>query len=306
MSQERSWGVRIRKLLGIKLGVLFQTSPESLVLAQQPKRSVAGSGDSPSISIVTPSFQQGQFIGRTIRSVLEQGYPQLEYIVQDSCSDDETAEVVSGFESPQLKFYSEKDRGQADAINLGFLKSSGEIMCYLNSDDVLMPGTLARVGAFFKNHPDVEVIYGNRLIINEHDLLVGRWVLPGHDATLLRHVDYVPQETLFWRRSLWARAGGFVDDKLAFALDWDLLLRFVDVDAKFSHLPDFLGAFMVHEAQKTSSHYAQVGVKEMRQMRSRYAPSLYSRLFMPFRHMCFLLKHIYFDRKILRAVASGK
>ncbi|SDH36098.1 glycosyltransferase family 2 protein [Pseudomonas abietaniphila] len=295
MSQEFFSGSKLRALLGIKLGVLFQHAPRSYNLAVP---SVSGTSvlELPSISIVTPSYNQGQFIERTVRSVLDQGYSNLEMIVQDNCSADNTDAVMRSIKSRSVRYFRERDGGQADAINRGFEKTAGEIMCYLNSDDVLMPGTLDRVGRFFADHPEVDVLYGNRLIIDETDALVGEWVLPYHDGELLRRVDYVPQETLFWRRSLWSRAGGRVDDKLAFAMDWDLLLRFAEADARFVHLPDFLGGFRVHAAQKTSSHYQKIGVHEMRIIRNRYAPRAFGKAFMPIRHCLFLLKHIYSTR----------
>lgn len=223
----------------------------------------------PHISIVTPSYQQGDYIERTIQSVLEQSYPNLQYFVQDGGSRDCTVEVLNRYEDKLFGWTSEKDFGQSQAINLGFEHIDGEIMGWLNSDDLLMPGTLHTVADYFNRHPDVDVVYGNRLLIDENDMEIGRWILPGHDSNVLSWADYVPQETLFWRRRIWEKVGGKVDESFRFAMDWDLLVRFRDAGAKFGHIPQFLGAFRIHEHQKTSAAINEIGHQEMGRIRKR-------------------------------------
>jgi glycosyltransferase involved in cell wall biosynthesis len=255
---------RFRRIFTPKLGVLEQYSPCPFVI---PKRYLMPSlpvGESlPLISIVTPSYNQGKFIERTLRSVLDQKYPYLEYVVQDGDSKDGTLEILKFFQQELAYFDSRPDRGQAHAINLGFQHTTGEIMSYLNSDDILLPGTLRYVASYFKRHPEVDVVYGHRVIINEDDLEVGRWVLPPHDNKILLWADYVPQETLFWRRSLWEKIGGQLDESFQFALDWDLLIRFQKVEARFKRLPRFLAAFRLQPKQKTHLHINSVGINEM-------------------------------------------
>lgn len=209
--------------------------------------------DAPTISIVTPSYEQGRYLERTIYSVLNQSYPKLEYVVQDGGSSDETLQVLKHFGESLSHWASEPDDGQADAINRGFAHTSGEIMAYLNSDDLLLPGSLAYVARYFARHPKVDVVYGHRLLIDEHDGQIGTWVLPRHDDQTLTFADYIPQETLFWRREVWERTGGKIDTSFKFAVDWDLLLRFREAGARMVRLPRFLGAFRVHAEQKTSS-----------------------------------------------------
>jgi hypothetical protein len=126
-------------------------------------------------------------------------------------------------------------------------------MAWLNADDLLLPGALAYVARYFAAHPDVDVVYGNRIMIDERDGQIGLWVLPAHSDDALTYADYVPQETLFWRRHIWEAAGGRVDEQFSYALDWDLLIRFIGAGAKIKRLPRFLGAFRVHEAQKTTA-----------------------------------------------------
>ena len=131
----------------------------------------------------------------------------------------------------------------AQAINRGFAHSTGDIMAYLNADDLLLPGSLNFVAAYFEAHPDIDVVYGHRVLIDADGAEIGRWVLPPHEDEVLSWADFVPQETLFWRRDMGERAGGAMDESFRFALDWDLLLRFRDAGARFVRLPRFLGAF---------------------------------------------------------------
>jgi hypothetical protein len=142
-------------------------------------------------------------------------------------------------------------------------------MAWLNSDDLLLPGALAHVAQFFNEHPDVDVVYGHRILIDENDQEVGRWLLPKHDNAVLSWADYVPQETLFWRRRIWDKVGGRVDESFRFAMDWDLLVRFREAGARFHRLPRFLGAFRVHAQQKTSAAISDIGHVEMARIRKR-------------------------------------
>src|SRR5262249_48261278 len=130
-------------------------------------------------------------------------------------------------------------------------------------------GALAYVANSFLSHPDVDVVYGHRVLINENDQEGGRWVLPRHDDRVLTWADFVPQETLFWRRRIWERVGASLDENFQFAMDWDLILRFRDAGARFVRLPRFLGAFRYHSQQKTCSQLASRGLAEMNRLRQR-------------------------------------
>jgi GT2 family glycosyltransferase len=164
---------------------------------------------------------------------------------------------------------STRDAGFADGLNRGFRHATGEILAYLNSDDLLLPGALNYVLKYFEDHPDVDVVYGHRVVIDEYNAEIGRWVLPPHDDQVLSWADYVPQETLFWRRRIWEKVGGGIDESFRFAIDWELLLRFRDAAAKMVRLPRFLGGFRVHPHQKTSKEMADIGVAEMDRLRER-------------------------------------
>ncbi len=166
---------------------------------------------------------------------------------------------------------SEPDAGQADAIMKGFAKTSGgsdDIMAWINSDDFYLPGALAYVADYFARHPEVDVIYGHRIVVNEESREIARWFLPKHDPEVLRLNDFVPQETLFWRRRIWDKVGG-LDLSFKFALDWDLLLRFQAAGARIVRVPWFLACFRVHAAQKTSALMHSTGQDEITRLRER-------------------------------------
>jgi GT2 family glycosyltransferase len=141
-------------------------------------------------------------------------------------------------------------------------------MAWINSDDFYQPGALAYVADYFSRHPDVDVIYGHRIVVDEESREIARWFLPKHDAEVLRLNDFVPQETMFWRRRLWDKVSG-IDPSFKFAMDWDLLLRFQAAGAKIVRVPYFLACFRVHSAQKTSAQMQSIGQLEINHLRER-------------------------------------
>jgi glycosyltransferase involved in cell wall biosynthesis len=254
----------------MRLGVLRQHEPRPAEIERFP--AIRRDDDDtawPSVSIITPSFQQAAFLERTILSVLHQQYPRLEYHVIDGGSTDGSVEVIKRHESQLMSWSSSPDPGAASAINAGFDRCTGEIMAWLNSDDLLMPEALRFIADYFARHPEVDAVYGHRIIIDERDQQVGRWVLPPHDAEMLLWADYIPQETLFWRRSLWDRVGGKLDETFGFAFDWDLLLRFQQAGANIVRLPFFLGCFRVHDRQKSMVEINTTGRAEVERIRQR-------------------------------------
>ena len=295
----RLWEKRkplLRRALKPKLGVLNQHPPIPLGDRRIPLRRPLPLEQLPSISIVTPSFRQAHLIERTIASVVEQQYPKLEYFVQDGGSDDGTDKILERWSDRLSGWESKPDAGQSAALNLAFAKTSGDVMAWLNSDDLLVPGSLQYVANYFHKHPNVDVVYGDRLLIDENDALIGRWVLPGHVDEVLPWVDYVPQETLFWRRSLWEKVGAKIDESYQFAMDWDLLLRFRKVGARFAHLPKYIGAFRIHTTQKTSASISDLGHREMGRLRQQELGRVVthdeiSRAIRPF-----LIRHILADK----------
>lgn len=182
----------------------------------------------PKISIITPSYNQALYLEATICSVLEQGYPNLEYIVIDGGSTDDSLEIIKRYAKYLTYWISEKDNGQYHAINKGFAKSSGEIMAWLNSDDMYHRNALFSVAEIFDNFAEISWLQGANTQFDE----TGRCVraFSSRDWSkynfYLGNFKWIQQESTFWRRTLWEKAGGYVDDSLHMAGDYELWLRF--------------------------------------------------------------------------------
>ena len=211
----------------------------------------------PKLSIITPSLNQVAFIERTIRSVLDQGYPDLEYLVIDGGSTDGTIDILKHYEH-RLKWISEKDEGQADAINKGILRATGDIIAYLNSDDVFEEGALRRVGEYFTAHPEAMWLTGKCRIIDEHDREI-RGMITAYKNFLLRHYSYemllvtnpISQPATFWKRGL-VREFGLFDKNEHLVMDYEYWLR---IGRRYGPgiLDDYLARFRVHGGAKTVS-----------------------------------------------------
>jgi glycosyl transferase family 2 len=243
-----------RRLLRPRLNQLRQYPARPVAFSPGRGQGGAGAEGLPPIAFVTPSYNQGPFLQAAIDSVLAQGYPGLDYAVMDGGSTDATTHVLAGY-GTRVAWVSERDAGQADAINKGFARVRGEIMGWLNSDDVLLPGTLAYVGRYFRDHPEIDIVYGHRIIVDEEGREVGRWVLPAHDPAALALTDYIPQETMFWRAAVWQKIGP-LNAGFHYAMDWDFVLRATRAGFRFRRLPRFLGCFRVHAEQKTAQSLA--------------------------------------------------
>jgi glycosyltransferase involved in cell wall biosynthesis len=204
------------------------------------------------ITIVTPSFNQGQFLEETIRSVLLQGYPDLEYIIIDGGSADESVSIIRKYEKWLAHWVSEKDSGQADAINKGFSHASGEICAYLNSDDVFRPNALRNVVSFFDKYSDVAVVYGDCQIIDESSGLNDLWIAPEFDLRELLFRCYIAQPATFWRKSAASVVGDF-NVGMHYAFDYDMWLRLAAVGQKLSHAPIVLAQHRKAVGTKTVS-----------------------------------------------------
>ena len=219
----------------------------------------------PRISIVTPSFNQARFLPGAIESVLGQNYPDLEYVVIDGGSTDGSADIIRGQAARLAHWCSEKDAGQYDAINKGFARTSGEVMAWLNSDDLYTPWALRVVAELFRQLPQVEWLTTLLpLHWDEHGLptrcspVAGyskRGFFKGHHLPRPgeRGKSFIQQESTFWRRKLWERAGGRIDSSLRLAGDFELWARFFQhADLYGVALP--LGGFRRHDEQKTAHH----------------------------------------------------
>ncbi len=175
------------------------------------------------ISVITPSYNQGEYIEKTIQSVLNQGIRDVEYVVVDGGSRDETLTILKRYES-RLRWVSEKDNGQADAINKGIRASSGEIVAYLNSDDVYYPGALAAVRRFFEKYPKTQVVYGDADHIDSNGNVIEAYYTEDWDYNRLKEVCFLCQPSVFFRRSVTERVGLF-DMGLKYCMDYEYWLR---------------------------------------------------------------------------------
>lgn len=211
-------------------------------------------------SIITPSFNQAAFIGRTIDSVLAQtGDFDLDYRVIDGGSADGTLEILRSY-GARVMWVSERDRGQIDAINKGLRSATGDVVGWVNSDDVLLPGALGRVAAAFAAHPEAEWVHGRCRIIDEHDRTIRRWVSLYKHHRCRRHSfdnllteNYVSQMTVFWRRRVHDEIG-YLDPELDLAFDYDLFLRLAQRGAPI-YLEDEIACFRMYGTSKSGAGF---------------------------------------------------
>jgi glycosyltransferase involved in cell wall biosynthesis len=236
------------------------------------------SANYPKISLVTPSLNQGRFIEGTIQSILSQNYPNLEYLVMDGGSTDNTLDVLKRY-SNQLKWVSEKDTGQTNAINKGLRMASGEILAYLNADDLLLPGTLLKVAQLFMEHPKVMWVTGQCRIIDEDNHEIRRlitayknlWLHISHPSILLI-TDYISQPSTFWRANVMSELG-YLDESLHYVMDYEYWLRLYSKYPPM-FIPEYLAAFKIHRQSKTTSTgHKNVFIEEERTIIQRHTNS---------------------------------
>ncbi len=219
--------------------------------------------DFPKISIVTPSFNQAEFLEETIQSILGQGYPNLEYIIIDGGSTDGSLEIIKKYERHLHFWCSEPDGGQYDAINKGFSHSTGEILAWLNSDDMYFPWTLRTVSSIMSDLPQVEWLTTLKPgIWDRHGFCLGFREVSGYSREAFLDGNFLPsrgciqQESTFWRRSIWEKAGGYVSTTYKLASDFDLWSRFY-LHSNLFGTTSPLGGFRYQENQKSYQNQEQ-------------------------------------------------
>ena len=231
----------------------------------------------PLVSIVTPSYNQVQFLEKTIESVLAQDYPNLEYIIVDGDSTDGSKELIQRYEKEISTWISEPDQGQSEAINKGFNLAKGEIFAWLNSDDLYYPWAIEQAVDYLLKTPDVGMVYGDTDMIDENGRVIGMFnAQQTNYQRLMRGGVYIPQPAAFWHADLFRKVGG-LDASFFFAMDYDLWVRFAK-KTEIRYLPQLWSSFRIHSHGKTTVFDDRCW-PEMRRVHKREGGRLFS-LFM--------------------------
>lgn len=230
----------------------------------------------PLVSIITPSFNQATYLEATIKSVLEQRYPHIEYIIMDGGSTDGSVDVIKKYEGRIAAWVSEQDKGQTDAINKGFNRAKGDILAWINSDDTYAnPNAVADAVNFLVAHPEVAMVYADCNFIDEQGKIIGKFASRQTDYAKLRTgYVHIPQQTMFFRAKYWKELGP-LDPSFYFAMDYDLWVR-IAKHAPLHYLPGKTWAnFRIHTSSKTNVNDER-GWKEMLRVHYRDGGSFFS------------------------------
>jgi glycosyltransferase involved in cell wall biosynthesis len=202
------------------------------------------------VSIVTPSYNQSHFIEATIRSVLSQDYPQIEYFVVDGASTDGTADIIHKYEDRLAWWVSEKDMGQTDAINKGFARATGKVLAWLNSDDTYEPGAVSAAVRYLQEHPNAGMVYGGCNYIDGNGDVIGQFQSRQTSYQRIRRgYNHIPQQTMFFRAELWKQVGP-LDPSFHYAMDYDLWTR-IAARTEIRYVPQTWANFRLHTSGKT-------------------------------------------------------
>lgn len=204
----------------------------------------------PKVSIVTPSYNQAEFLEETILSVLNQTYPNIEYIIVDGGSTDGSVEIIKKYEDRLAWWVSEPDNGQSDAINKGFMHATGDIYNWINSDDLLCPGAVEMAVHFLEKLKDsCQMVFGDRLIIDQNSNIIDIYEAPSFSMKFPPMLTKLPQESAFFTAELWKKVNG-LDVSLHYVMDTDLWYRFLK-HTFFFHIPVFMGKYRKHDDSKS-------------------------------------------------------
>lgn len=243
------------------------------------RKTIHWSNHWPRISVITPSYNQAQFIEETIQSILFQGYPNLEYIIIDGGSQDESVQIIKKYEKHLSYWHSKKDKGQADAINQGMRLATGEVVCWLNSDDLYLPGTLLEIGRHFMGKTNTaSLAYGSALTMwqEKEDLNGSARVARPFDREVLTYSDYIVQPSSFWTQKLWSEVGE-LNSEYHYVLDWDWFIRASKI-IDFTYIPRFLSVYRLHLKHKTGSG-GKLRINEINEIIERYAPENWKKFY---------------------------
>jgi len=209
-------------------------------------------GKQPLVSIITPSFNQAKYLEETIRSVLNQSYQNIEYIIIDGASTDGSVKIINKYEKQLAAWVSEKDQGQTDAINKGFALAKGEIIGWLNSDDTFLPDMVKEAVQFLEDHPEIGLVYGNANYIDGSGKTIGKFPAAQTSFEKLKQgYVHIPQQAALFRKAFWDRVGP-LDPTFYFAMDYDLWVRLAAVSG-VQYIPQLWANFRLHSDAKTIS-----------------------------------------------------
>jgi glycosyltransferase involved in cell wall biosynthesis len=220
--------------------------------------------------VVTPSMNQGRYVAQTVGSVLCQvgDDVSVEYVFMDGGSKDDTLAQVQDHLEKFSYWQSKEDSGQAHALAVGFTYLDADVFSYINSDDFYLKGAFVKARHIFEENPEVDFIYSNRIYIDENQRVIGCWKLPRHSDWLMSRWDFIPQETLFWRKEIFEKVGP-IDQSLNFCMDYDFLLRLMK-EGRGMRVDDYFGVFRLHGDSKTMRLYKTVGLSEIEKVQIKY------------------------------------
>jgi glycosyltransferase involved in cell wall biosynthesis len=233
----------------------------------------------PSVSVITPSFEQANFLQDNLQSVMNQSGMEVQHIVVDGGSTDGTVELLEAYEDLySLRWVSEPDDGQSDAINKGIKMAMGDWICWINSDDYLLPGAMETLAGAAELRPEADVVYGDYLFVNAEGNEIGRkYSTPPSRFVHKHYYQFTGNHSIFFRRNI-LDSLGCVDEELEYVMDADLLWRLLTADLELVQMHSFIGARRLHEAAKTTGTPPPERRAEMRELKSRYGLSLFERV----------------------------
>jgi glycosyltransferase involved in cell wall biosynthesis len=247
----------------------------------------------PLVSIVTPSYNQAQYLEETMLSVLDQEYPKLEYIVIDGGSTDQSVEIIRKYERRLAYWISEPDQGQSDALNKGFARATGEIVAYLNSDDVYLPDAIVKAVSVFQADPEVAVVHGDSRFVDATGKVIGekRGLEGDFLGFFLEQINPISQPSAFWTKSAMNAVGG-IDLSLHMAMDYDLWCRIGLRGMRIEHIQADLSLYRIHRDSKTRKNVLEFA-QERWMLLERYLadPALSAKL-MPHRNRLLAMAHL--------------